>query len=83
MQPYKLTREELYEAVWLEPMSKLAKRFGVSDVALAKICRRHGIPLPGRGYWAKLAAGKAPAKPPLPAMEGNEVPIVSMAGTSR
>lgn len=48
MQPYKLTRRDLYEAVWLEPMSKLAKRFGVSGVALAKICRRHEIPLSER-----------------------------------
>jgi hypothetical protein len=39
-------------------MRKLAKEFGVSDVALAKRCRRMGIPLPGRGYWAKKAAGK-------------------------
>lgn len=74
--PHKLTREDLYEAVWLEPMSKLAKRYGVSDVALAKVCRRHNVPLPGRGYWAKLAAGKAPAKPPLPPVEGDEEPIL-------
>jgi hypothetical protein len=75
MQPYKLTREELYEAVRLEPMRTLAKRYGVSDVALAKICRRHDVPLPGRGYWAKLAAGKAPARPSLPAVDGDEESI--------
>lgn len=26
---------------------------GVSDVALAKRCKRMKVPLPGRGYWAK------------------------------
>ena len=31
-----MTREELFELVWTTPMSKLAVRFGVSDVALAK-----------------------------------------------
>src|ERR1700737_5046631 len=54
----RISREELHQAVWSEPMRKVAKRFGVSDVALAKRCRRMAIPLPGRGYWAKKAAGK-------------------------
>src|ERR1700737_3808082 len=54
----RVTREKLHEAVWSEPMRTVAKRFGVSDVALAKRCRRMAIPLPGRGYWAKKAAGK-------------------------
>lgn len=50
---HQLTRTELYELVWSEPMTKLAKRFGISDVGLAKACRRAGIPVPERGYWAK------------------------------
>jgi len=29
-----------------DPMRTLAKEFGMSDVALAKICRRHNIPIP-------------------------------------
>ena len=47
-----LTREELYERVWTTPMRKLAVEFGLSDVGLAKVCRRHKIPWPARGYWA-------------------------------
>jgi hypothetical protein len=59
-------REELYEKVWAHPIQKVAKEYGVSDVALAKACKRRGIPLPGRGYWAKKAAGKpVPNRPPL------------------
>lgn len=54
----RITREELHQAVCSEPMRTVAKRFGVSDVALAKRCRRMAIPLPGRGYWAKKAVGK-------------------------
>jgi hypothetical protein len=43
-----LTREELYERVWKELMTKLAKEFGLSDRGLAKICERNGISiLPG------------------------------------
>ena len=59
-------REELYENVWAEPIQKLAKEYGVSDVALARACKRRRVPVPGRGYWAKKAAGKAvPNRPPL------------------
>lgn len=61
-----LTREELYERVWSLPMQKLAKTFGLSDVGLAKLCRRHKVPVPGRGYWARLAAGQTPKKTLLP-----------------
>lgn len=66
----KYNREKLYEEVWAEPMLKVAARYGVSDVALAKTCRKFRVPVPGRGYWAKKAAGKnVKARPPLPAME--------------
>jgi hypothetical protein len=43
----KLTRQELFDLVWTTPMTKLAARFGVSDVALAKTCAKYGIPRPG------------------------------------
>jgi hypothetical protein len=46
-------------------MKKLAPRFGISDVALAKACRRAAIPVPERGYWARLQAGKPVITPPL------------------
>ena len=54
----KLTRMQLYARVWEKPMTKLSQEFGLSDVGLAKICRKNGIPLPDRGYWAKVGAGK-------------------------
>jgi len=53
-----LSRNELYDQVWEEPMVKVAARYGLSDVGLAKTCKRHKIPIPGRGYWAKKANGK-------------------------
>jgi hypothetical protein len=51
-------REDLYNEVWSTPMRTLARRYGVSDVGLAKICRKLVIPLPGRGYWARKEAGQ-------------------------
>lgn len=62
----KFTREELYDLVWSEPISVIAPKFNVSDVALSKACKRAHIPRPHRGYWAKLKAGKPVIKAVLP-----------------
>src|ERR1700722_9092027 len=64
-----LSREDLYELAWSKPISELAKDFGISDVGLAKRCRRLGVPLPGRGYWARIDAGQKPYRPKLPQPE--------------
>lgn len=66
MEPIKVTREQLYEQVWTIPMTKLAEQYGVSDVALAKTCRRLRVPRPWRGYWAQVAAGAKVKRTPLP-----------------
>ena len=58
-------REKLFELVWTTPVAKLAKAYGLSDVGLRKICVTLDVPLPPRGYWAKLAAGKTIPKPAL------------------
>lgn len=54
----RVTREELYAAVWQKPMSRLADDFGITGNGLAKICDRLDVPYPPRGYWAKKEAGK-------------------------
>ena len=59
-------RKKLYEEVWNEPVSTVAKRYGVSDVAIHKICKSMDIPVPPRGYWAKKRAGQKVKKEPLP-----------------
>lgn len=61
-------REVLYEQVWHEPATKVAERYSISSVALGKICRALCVPVPGRGYWAQHAFGKAPPRPALPPM---------------
>lgn len=62
----KVGRETLYDEVWADPVTEVAKRYGLSDVGLAKLCRTMGIPLPARGYWAKFRAGAKPERTPLP-----------------
>ena len=68
--PTTLTRQELYEAVWETPMSRLATQYGISGNGLAKICDRLNVPYPPRGYWAKKAAGKRVVKLRLPVANG-------------
>jgi hypothetical protein len=64
-------RKRLYEKVWTMPVRLAAKEYGVSNVAIAKTCRKPHIPVPGRGYWAKKAANRPveprPSLPQLPA----------------
>lgn len=59
-----VTREQLYEEVWREPMLKVGQRYGVSSSFLARVCSALNVPRPQRGYWAKLEFGKDPGKPP-------------------
>lgn len=63
-----IRREELYEAVWSVPIVKLAEQYGLSDNGLRKVCRRLNVPIPWRGYWAKVEAGHKVKKTPLPAL---------------
>lgn len=66
-----LSRTELYDLVWREPLNKLAARFQMSDVALRKRCIKHRIPLPGRGYWRRLETGGAVRRAVLPKLAHN------------
>ena len=59
-------RETLYKEVWAMPVTEVAKRYHVSDVAIHKVCKSLDIPTPPQGYWAKLRAGKPVKCLPLP-----------------
>jgi hypothetical protein len=72
LKPDLITREELYEAVWTESVQSLAKALGISDVGLAKICKKLNVPRPGRGYWAKASAARKVLKKPLPPLSEDQ-----------
>jgi hypothetical protein len=72
-----IRRRELYEQVWNVPMWTLAKKYGLSDVGLAKICKKNDIPRPPRGYWARKKSGRKAQKPPLPGREVERVIIIN------
>ena len=61
-----INRKQLYDKAWSTPMTAIAKEFGLSDVGMAKLCRRHEIPRPPRGYWAKVEHGQKPRRAKLP-----------------
>ena len=61
-----LTRAQLYQLVWSIAMQKLSSQVGVSDVAIAKTCRKARVPVPPRGYWRKAQCGIQASPAPLP-----------------
>ena len=65
-QKFNPSREDLYLLVWTLPTIKVASILGVSDVAVAKRCKKLNIPKPARGYWAKVQSGLIPEVPQLP-----------------
>lgn len=73
------TREELYQMVWARPVLLIAKDIGISDVALAKACRRSGIPLPQRGHWAVVKSGRKIKTQALPARKATQPEVVQFS----
>lgn len=67
-----LNKKQLYDLIWTRPMIEVAKEYGLSDRGLAKLCERHGIPVPPRGYWAKKKAGQKVTRPPLLVVDAKE-----------
>ncbi|AEY67524.1 hypothetical protein [Clostridium sp. BNL1100] len=63
-------RGKLYDEVWAKPVVQVAVQYGVSDVAIHKVCKSLNVPVPPRGYWARIRSGEKIKKTPLPAAEG-------------
>ena len=69
------TRKQLYDAIWSKPCIKLAAELGISDVALAKTCRRMEILLPLRGLLGAGGGGrKAETRPIAGSQTGTKFP---------
>lgn len=62
----KLTRTELHELVWSQPMKDLPEIVGVSAASVKNACRKFDIPVPDCGHWAKIKAGKPTKRISLP-----------------
>jgi hypothetical protein len=77
------TRKELHELVWSQPMRTVAASVGISDVALAKACRKADIPVPERGYWARKSAGKPTIERSLPPRFPGASDDIEIGGSNR
>ena len=53
---FEVDKETLQKLVWEMPTTKVASKFGVSDKAIEKRCKKLGINKPPRGYWAKQSS---------------------------
>ncbi|GMN11502.1 hypothetical protein MTsPCn9_26200 [Croceitalea sp. MTPC9] len=71
------TRQELFDLVWNEPLSKLATKFNIETQYLKDICLENNIPLPTRGYWSKVRFNKEIEKITLPKIE-NKNPKINL-----
>jgi integrase len=80
---HSFTREALYILIWSEPTRTVSRRLGISDVGLAKACKRAIIPTPDRGYWARLAAGQECEKTPLPPHKTDAANYIKFRGRQR
>jgi len=71
----KLSREQLYKWVWSCPVTRIADELRISGSAIAKKCRAHNVPTPGRGYWRQVEQGKPVQRVPLPNPEQGFVEV--------
>ncbi|MCK1564294.1 hypothetical protein IVB08_10020 [Bradyrhizobium sp. 173] len=77
-----ISRDQLYEAVWSRPMTKVAAEYGVTSTALKKTCNRHIIPTPESGYWAKLEHDKPVRQVSLPKLTDSRLDQVHISGVA-
>jgi hypothetical protein len=66
----KWDREKLYDQIWTQPLRTVAQEYGLSDVGLAKVCKKLLIPRPGLGYWRRKECGFKVDRVPLPPAKG-------------
>jgi hypothetical protein len=81
--PQHTNRQELHELAWSAPLTAVAPRFNISDVALKKTCAKFNIPVPERGYWARRQAGKPTTQVALPARAAGMKDEVIVGGRNR
>lgn len=75
MEKIEFTRTELYDLVWSEPLSRLARKYSMSDNGLRKICKKNNIPLPVMGHWQRVQYGYKVTKTKLPTDRKNDQKI--------
>ena len=78
-----MTRSELFAVIWSAPMVEVSKSLGISDTALAGVCKRENLPRPYRGFWRQLATGHAPSVPTLPQPELDSIVVMPVSTSQK
>ena len=60
------TRQEIFDLIWKESVTKVSEKLGIPAQILRKYCQRLNIPTPTSAYWSKLKFGKPVEVPALP-----------------
>lgn len=74
----KITREELYDLVWIKPTQQIAKELQVSDSAIGKWCKKMEVPKPPRGFWTRVKESYQATRAPLKALSKNGQPEITL-----
>lgn len=75
MEKILLSRKELYEMVWSQPILTLSKMYEITGSGLRKICVKMDIPLPKAGHWQRIQHKKPVLVKPLPSEYSGETKI--------
>ena len=70
----KITRKELYDLVWMVPMTRLGVWLPMDNPGIWMAIHDAKIPRPEMGHWAKVEAGKKVRQTPLPHPERGDEP---------
>ncbi len=65
----KITRQELYTAVWSRPIKTLAQEWNTTYLRVVQACLEMEVPRPCQGHWQMIALGRTVASDPLPERE--------------
>lgn len=79
MTEFSVTRTELQQLVWQQPMKKLSEKYGVAAAKFSKLCDEQGIPRPPQGYWTLMQMGREVIIEPLPAKKDGQSENLTLA----
>jgi AcrR family transcriptional regulator len=77
-----ISRSELYDLVWSQPLATVAAKIGLTANGLAKLCDRLDIPRPTRSYWSKEPAVRG-ARTPLPGAPEDSTANITIGGDAQ
>src|SRR5437899_12788429 len=61
----RVTREELYEAVWSKALKALAQEWNTTHEQLLLGCKTMCVPMPNQRYWPLISWGHRVGRKPL------------------